>query len=88
VCEHTFVRWQNLSVDADDGQRPLPKLSNAVIRTFDAPEAMGIRFHEVKAKSALNKVHPAARMPFSWTVNPYRGCSHAARIAALATLPS
>jgi DNA repair photolyase len=72
-----FVRWDNLSVDADDGQRPLPKLADAVVRTFDAPEAIGIRFHEVRAKSALNKVHPAARMPFNWTVNPYRGCSHA-----------
>jgi DNA repair photolyase len=72
-----FVRWDNLSVNADDGQRPLPKLADAVVRTFDAPEAIGIRFHEVRAKSALNKVHPAARMPFNWTVNPYRGCSHA-----------
>jgi DNA repair photolyase len=78
VCEHVFVRWDNLSVDAEDSQRPLPKLGDgAVMRTFDAPEALGIRFHEVQARSALNKVHPAARMPFSWTVNPYRGCSHA-----------
>jgi DNA repair photolyase len=78
VCEHVFVRWQNLSVDVEDPQRPLPKLGDgAVVRTFDAPEALGIRFHEVRAKSALNKVHPAARMPFNWTVNPYRGCGHA-----------
>jgi DNA repair photolyase len=78
VCEHVFVRWDNLSVDAEDSQRRLPKLGDgAVMRTFDAPEALGIRFHEVQARSALNKVHPAARMPFSWTVNPYRGCSHA-----------
>jgi DNA repair photolyase len=54
-------------------------VQDAVVRTFDAPEALGIRFHEVKARSALNKVHPAARMPFSWTVNPYRGCSQACR---------
>jgi DNA repair photolyase len=78
VCEHVFVRWENLSVDVEDPQRPLPKLGDgAVVRTFDAPEALGIRFHEVRAKSALNKVHPAARMPFNWTVNPYRGCTHA-----------
>jgi DNA repair photolyase len=77
VCEHVFVRWENLSVDVEDPQRPLPKLGDAVVRTFDAPEAVGIRFHEIRAKSALNKVHPAARMPFSWTVNPYRGCSQA-----------
>jgi DNA repair photolyase len=78
VCEHVFVRWESQSVDIEDPQRPLPRLGDgAVVRTFDAPEALGIRFHEVRAKSALNKVHPAARMPFNWTVNPYRGCSHA-----------
>ncbi len=47
-----------------------------VIRTFDAPEAMGVNFHEVRARSALNHV-PGGRYGFSWTVNPYRGCTHA-----------
>src|SRR6185436_8339734 len=47
-----------------------------VVRTFDAPEAMGINFHEVRAKSALNRV-PGDRYGFSWTINPYRGCAHA-----------
>jgi DNA repair photolyase len=37
---------------------------------------MGVRFHEVEAKSALNRV-PGEALPFAWTVNPYRGCSHA-----------
>jgi DNA repair photolyase len=83
-----FVRWQNLSVDAEDAQRPLPRLGgDVVVRTFDAPEALGIRFHEVKARSALNKVHPAARMPFSWTVNPYRGCSHACSYCSAGDTP-
>ena len=72
------MRWDNLSASLEDPQRPLPKLGGeSVVRTFDAPEALGIRFHEIQARSALNKVHPAARMPFNWTVNPYRGCSHA-----------
>jgi DNA repair photolyase len=31
-------------------------------------------FHEVTARSALNKVPDASRMPFRWTINPYRGC--------------
>jgi DNA repair photolyase len=30
----------------------------------------------VLAKSALNRVPAAAALPFNWTVNPYRGCSH------------
>lgn len=46
-----------------------------MIRTFDAPEAMGVRFHEVEAKSALNHV-PGDYLPFNYTVNPFRGCSH------------
>ncbi len=33
--------------------------------------------HEVTARSALNKMPEASRVPFRWTVNPYRGCSHA-----------
>jgi DNA repair photolyase len=27
-------------------------------------------------KSALNRVPEASRVPFRWTVNPYRGCTH------------
>ena len=45
------------------------------MRTFDAPEALDTRFYEVRAKSALNKVPNASRMPFRWTINPYRGCA-------------
>src|SRR6476659_3827932 len=45
-------------------------------RTFDAPEFRGIEFIEVVAKSVINKV-PGNAMPFDWTINPYRGCSHA-----------
>ncbi len=47
-----------------------------VVRTFDAPEAMGINFHEVHARSALNHV-PGGRYGFNYTVNAFRGCSHA-----------
>ena len=71
------MRWQGQSVD-QDRERRLPNVNaDAVIRTFDAPEAVGIRFHEVNAKSALNRVPKQSRMPFPYTVNPYRGCSHA-----------
>jgi DNA repair photolyase len=49
----------------------------ATVRTFDSPEFRGITFYEVEAKSILNHVPPASRMPFEWTINAYRGCSHA-----------
>jgi DNA repair photolyase len=49
----------------------------AVVRHFDAPDAISTRFYEVRAKSILNRVPEASQMPFRWTINPYRGCSHA-----------
>jgi DNA repair photolyase len=47
-----------------------------LVRSVRTPEFAGITFHEVLAKSALNRVPKAAALPFNWTVNPYRGCSH------------
>ncbi|MFF9061382.1 Rv2578c family radical SAM protein [Streptomyces sp. NPDC014882] len=46
-------------------------------RTFDVPEFAGITFHEIRARTILDRVPGASRMPFEWTVNPYRGCAHA-----------
>jgi DNA repair photolyase len=79
ACEHTFVRWSNLTLDAEE-QRRLPGYRDeAVVRRFDAPEALDTRFYEVRARSILNRVPESSRMPFRWTINPYRGCSHACR---------
>jgi len=52
-------------------------LSGAVRRTFDTPGFAGMTFYEVQAKSIINRVPAASRMPFQWTLNPYRGCGHA-----------
>jgi DNA repair photolyase len=71
-----FVRWDNLEKGAE-AQGSLPGFGEPVTRTFDAPEALGIRFHEVQARSAINGVPERSRMPFRWTINPYRGCTHA-----------
>ena len=45
-------------------------------RTFDTPHFRGIEFIEVRARSIINHV-PGSYLPFNWTINPYRGCSHA-----------
>lgn len=47
------------------------------MQSVTTPEFAGMTFHEVLSKSALNAVPAASRMPFRWTINPYRGCSHA-----------
>jgi len=68
------MRWDEQRVEND---LRLPGVGDgSVVRTFDAPEAMGINFHEVRARSALNHV-PGGRYGFDWTINPYRGCTHA-----------
>jgi DNA repair photolyase len=52
-------------------------LPGAVVRTFDTPEFAGMTFYEIRAKSIISKVPAASAVPFDWTINPYRGCSHA-----------
>lgn len=44
-------------------------------RTYDTPEFAGITFIEAECKTILNRV-PGTYLPFNWTINPYRGCSH------------
>lgn len=68
------MRWDEQRVEND---LRLPGIGDGtVVRTFDAPEAMGVNFHEVRARSALNRV-PGARYGFNWSINVYRGCTHA-----------
>jgi DNA repair photolyase len=72
-----FVRWSNLTLE-DDEQRRLPGYRDeAVVRRFDAPEALETNFYEVRAKSVLNRVPGKSQVPFRWTINVYRGCTHA-----------
>jgi len=35
-----------------------------------------VQYLEDTCKTALNRVPDASRVPFRWTVNPYRGCTH------------
>ncbi len=82
------MRWDNQGVSVDDGA--LPGLQRiGFVRSVRTPQFEGITFHEILCKSALNKV-PDARsdvagraapsmLPFRYTVNGYRGCSHACR---------
>ncbi len=72
-----FVRWDNLRIEGEEERRLPGYAEPAQVRRFDAPEALDVRFYEVRAKSALNRVPKRSRMPFRWTINPYRGCTHA-----------
>ncbi|MBS1693466.1 MAG: Rv2578c family radical SAM protein [Actinobacteria bacterium] len=72
------MRWDEQGVGVDDGALPgLARLG--FVRSVRTPQFEGITFHEVLCKSALNKVPEGAMLPFRFTVNGYRGCSHACR---------
>lgn len=72
------MRWegQRLEQEAPDALPGLARLSN-LVRSVTTPEFAGVTFHEVVARSALNRVPDGAPQPFRWTINPYRGCTHA-----------
>jgi hypothetical protein len=55
-------------------------------RTFDTPEFRGIEFIETEARSVINRV-PGNFLPFDWTINPYRGCTHACSYCTDADTP-
>ncbi|MBW0115531.1 intein-containing Rv2578c family radical SAM protein [Pseudonocardia abyssalis] len=72
------MRWSGQQV-LDEGvgaEAALPGL-RGLLRSVRTPEFAGAVFHEVEARSALNRVPGTSPVPFRWTVNPYRGCSHA-----------
>jgi len=77
------MRWAGQAVavngtPVDDGALPgLQRLG--LVKSVRVPQFEGMTFHEVLCKSALNKVPNAAALPFRYTVNGYRGCSHACR---------
>ena len=52
---------------------PAPNL-RPLMGTTDVREQGGVRYRELAARSLLNRC-TSPRMPFRWTVNPYRGCA-------------
>ena len=78
------MRWDNLRLDEPTATDPgspaataVPLFArDAVTRTFDTPGFRGMTFYEVQAKSIVSRVPESSRVPFRWTINPYRGCQH------------
>ena len=68
------LRW-NLASEDDDGT--LFPDETAVTRHVGTGEFLGMEFLHVNARSIINPVPAASRMSFRYTINPYRGCSHA-----------
>ena len=68
-------RWK-LS-DGDAYQPMLFSEEQIVDRHVGAGEYRGLEFLHVNAQKIINEVPAASRMDFRYTINAYRGCSHA-----------
>jgi len=66
------LRWR---LADDDGGAP--DLLGDAERHPGRGELAGLELLHVRARRIINAVPAASRMPFRWTINPYRGCSHA-----------
>ncbi|GLW99915.1 radical SAM protein [Microtetraspora sp. NBRC 16547] len=71
---------QESLLDAGTAPPPIerPRIERqAVTRAFD-----GVTCHEVRARTAVERVPEAAELPFQWSVSPYRGCESACAYCA------
>ncbi|HEY0639163.1 MAG TPA: intein-containing Rv2578c family radical SAM protein [Pseudonocardiaceae bacterium] len=80
------MRWESQKVGGDQSQLELPGMPG-LVRSVRTPEFAGMVFHEVIARSVLNKVPGRSPLPFGWTVNPYRGCGHACTYCMVGDTP-
>ena len=67
------LRWH---LEGDDDTQP-PLFGDGVERHVGRGEYRGLEFLHVNARRLVNEVPAASRMPFRYTINAYRGCSHA-----------
>lgn len=69
------LRWR--LADDDGGQGALFAEEELVDRHVGRGEYRGLEFLHVNAKRIINEVPKASPVPFRYTINAYRGCSHA-----------
>jgi DNA repair photolyase len=75
VGARTPVRLRWTTAEEEDAGALFPDES-AAGRHVGTGEYAGLEFLHVKARSVINRVPESSRVPFRFTVNPYRGCSH------------
>jgi hypothetical protein len=68
------LRWALAETEEDE--HPLPDERNATRHVGKGAYA-GLEFLHVNARTIINTVPPQSQMPFRYTINCYRGCSHA-----------
>jgi DNA repair photolyase len=67
------MRWR----PADDGSSALFDVEELFVPDLGTGRMSDLEFLHVTAKRVLNHVPTRSRAPANWTINVYRGCSHA-----------
>src|SRR5687767_7982291 len=73
----TRLRWK--SADDTGGQGAFFADEELVERHVGTGEYRGLEFLHVNARRIVNEVPHSSPVPFRYTINAYRGCSHACR---------
>lgn len=99
MTEHLFaqadyaprMRWKlaedEAGVETAGGQGALFAEDEIVDRHVGTGEYRGLEFFHVRARSIINEVPGSQRLPFRWTINAYRGCSHSCVYCAAPDTP-
>jgi hypothetical protein len=67
------LRWR---IEGDDGGQ-IALFEEEIERHIGKGELRGLKFLHVNTRRLINEVPAASHLPFRFTINPYRGCSHA-----------
>lgn len=76
------LRWETL-----DDERPQTELFARPDERIRHPEFRDLEFVHVRSKSIINEVPKVSRVPFRYTINVYRGCSHACSYCLAGSTP-
>jgi DNA repair photolyase len=68
------LRWTQQPPPGTEGQLALFETPERIV---GRGEYRGLEFVHVRARTIINQLAPQARVPFRFTINAYRGCSHA-----------
>jgi DNA repair photolyase len=71
------VRWPTVEEQAEVGAATLFDADALTERHVGRGEFRGMEFLHVNAKTIINELPQSSQMSFRYTINPYRGCSHA-----------
>ena len=69
----------SLPLFALPGKSPLVGIARLASEGESLREGHNVEYFTLSAKSLLNRCVSGRRMPFTWTINPYRGCEFACK---------